>query len=143
MYINLQSKTVDTWLTLQALDKNKTLSSEERISKRKDVVKKWGDSNINGAGSANYSTVNFAKKIMSLAAEQKNYFQIYDEYASKYFGFEAESFAWRENCRDRDMTLLAIAFSLSNMYENLVSPDEVSSLAQTVSAMENFLQHIR
>lgn len=42
MYINLQSKTVDTWLTLQALDKNKTLSSEERISKRKDVVKKWG-----------------------------------------------------------------------------------------------------
>lgn len=138
MYINLQSKTVDTWLTLQALDKNKTLSSEERISKRKDVVKKWGDSNINGAGSANYSTINFAKKIMSIAAEQKNYFQIYDEYALKYFGFEAESFAWRENCRDRDMTLLAIAFSLSNMYENLVSPDEVSSLAQTVSAMEKF-----
>lgn len=138
MYINLQSKTVDTWLTLQALDKNKTLSSEERISKRKDVVKKWGDSNINGAGSANYSTINFAKKIMSLAAEQKNYFQIYDEYALKYFGFEQESFAWRENCRDRDITLLAIAFSLSNMYENLVSPDDVSSLAQIVSAMEKF-----
>lgn len=139
MYINLQSKTVDTWLTLQSLDKNKTLSSEERILRRKEVVKKWGESNINGAGSANYATINFAKKIMSLAAEQKNYFQIYDEYALKYFGFEQESFAWRENCRDREITLLAIAFSLSNMYENLINtPDDVSSLAQTVSSMEKF-----
>ena len=139
MYINLQSKTVDSWLTLQALDKNKNLSLEERISKRKEVVRKWGESNINGAGSANYATINYAKKVMSIAAEQKNYFQVYDEFASKFFGFEQESFAWRENCRDRDIALLAIAFSLSNMYENLINtPDDISSLGQTVLSMEKF-----
>lgn len=140
MHINLQSRTVEAWLTLQALDKNTTLSSEERISRRKEVVRKWGDSNINAAGTTNYATKSYAAKIMSLAAEQKNYFQIYDEYASKYFGFESESFAWRENCRDRDITLLAIAFTLSNMYENLVNaPDDVSSLSQIILNMEKFI----
>lgn len=141
MYINLQSITIDTWHSLDNIDKDVKLSAEERVLRRKEAVKEWGDSNINGAGKGNYASINFAKKLMSITADQRSYYQVYDLYASLYFAFERQGWAWRENCRDRDMALLVVAFSLSNMYEVLHDNDDTaSSLKETI---EHFISYTK
>ncbi len=140
MYINLQTVSIIAWKGLQRVDNTAGLSQEERISQRKLIINEWGNKTINGAGTTPLACINFAKKVMSVAAEQKNYFQIYDEYASKYFGFEKESFAWRENCRDRDLSLFSITVILSELYNNVnnSSQELKNELVETANNITKF-----
>lgn len=119
MYINIQTSTLETWKLLKDIDSDKTLTGKEKGEKRTSIINKWGELNLNGAGNSRYATINFIKKILSPAAEQKTYFEIYDLYASNYFGFEFESFKWRENCRDRDVALIIPAVTLSVLYQEI------------------------
>ena len=140
-YINLQTATLNAWHSLNSIEKNGSITIEERIAMRKKIVKEWGDSNINGAGKGNFATINFAKKIMSVAAEQKSYYPIYDMYASTYFAFERQGWAWRANCRDRDVAILTIAFSLSHMYEVLNEGlFDKNALAETMKSFNEYIK---
>lgn len=141
IYINLQTATLNAWRSLERIEKDSTISMEERIAMRKKIVKEWGDSNINGAGKGNFATINFAKKIMSVAAEQKSYYPIYDMYASIYFPFERQGWAWQANCRDRDVAILTIGFSLSHMYEVLNEGQfDKNALEETMKAFNEYIK---
>lgn len=141
MYINLQTATLNAWRSLERIEKDTTISMDERIAMRKKIVKEWGDSNLNGAGRGNFATINFAKKIMSVAAEQKSYYPIYDMYASTYFAFERQGWAWRANCRDRDVAILLIGFSLSHMYEVLNDGQyDKNALEETMKSFKEYIK---